>query len=178
MWGALGVGCLACVLIYFRNVITEDTHTQKKHGGDSVQRECARPEALSPPGSDDEDPLCTEGHQVSAVTTPGGGPQSTTFRGTQQPGEESLPLPPIPGGTQPADGYQPLRDGPDDGWCLACGQMGAAGGACRVCGGPVEPADQTLHYQYGWMPGPRAPGQEGTRDGLYRGPECSRKYAT
>ena len=113
--------------------------------------ESARPEAPSPPGSDDED-LLRRG------TPPDGGPLSTSFRGTQQPGEESLPLPLTPGSTQPADGHQPRRDGLDDGWCLACGQVGAAGGACQVCGGPVEPADQTSHYQHGWVPGPRAPG--------------------
>ena len=113
--------------------------------------ESVRPEDLLLSDSDEADPL----HRG---TPPGGRPLSPTLTGPQRPRRESPLLPRSPGDTQPSGEYQPLRDGPDNGWCLACGQTGAAGGACRVCGGPVEPADQTLHYQYGWVPGPRAPG--------------------
>ena len=36
------------------------------------------------------------------------------------------------------------------GACIACGVPDAAGTGCNVCGGPVEPNDQSYHYQHGW----------------------------
>ena len=38
-----------------------------------------------------------------------------------------------------------------------------------MCGGPVEPADQTSPYQYGWKPGPRGPGASRVSGWVLRG---------
>ena len=48
------------------------------------------------------------------------------------------------------------HDPQDLGACITCGVPDAAGNWCNVCGGPVEPNDQSYHYQHGWRDGPRA----------------------
>ena len=50
---------------------------------------------------------------------------------------------------------------PDDnqsqltGSCLGCGDKGKALDQRLTCGGPVEPDDNSSHYQSGWHDGPR-----------------------
>ena len=46
---------------------------------------------------------------------------------------------------------------PDDGACLGCGARGHAGGQCISCGAPIEPDDESFHYDFGWVDGPRPP---------------------
>ena len=41
------------------------------------------------------------------------------------------------------------------GECLGCGSKSTAGTQCPECGAPVEPLDQSFHYDFGWKPGPR-----------------------
>ena len=41
------------------------------------------------------------------------------------------------------------------GECIGCGTRATAGGQCLDCGAPVEPLDQTFHYDFGWKLGPR-----------------------
>ena len=45
-----------------------------------------------------------------------------------------------------------------DGQCLACSRKGVSGQQCPECGGPIEPIDQSFHYQDGWRQGPRPQG--------------------
>ena len=42
------------------------------------------------------------------------------------------------------------------GECLACGNAGVPGTGCLGCGGPIEPKDDSFHYQFGWHDGPRS----------------------
>ena len=42
-----------------------------------------------------------------------------------------------------------------DGACLGCGSRGPSGQQCLECGGPIEPEDQSFHFQFGWIEGPR-----------------------
>ena len=41
------------------------------------------------------------------------------------------------------------------GVCLGCDVAGEAFSQCLSCGAPVEPADGSWHYDFGWVEGAR-----------------------
>ena len=49
--------------------------------------------------------------------------------------------------------YVPIQGAP--GTCIGCGASGAALGQCLSCGAPVEPVDESWHFDFGWLEGPR-----------------------
>ena len=49
--------------------------------------------------------------------------------------------------------YEPIQGVP--GTCIGCGTPGAALRQCLSCGAPVEPDDESWHYSFGWVEGPR-----------------------
>ena len=44
---------------------------------------------------------------------------------------------------------------PPLGQCIGCGSRGPSGTQCLNCAAPVEPLDQSFHYEFGWRHGPR-----------------------
>ena len=44
---------------------------------------------------------------------------------------------------------------PQNGECMGCGMKGTAGNQCENCGAPIEPSDNTFHFQFGWHHTPR-----------------------
>ena len=49
--------------------------------------------------------------------------------------------------------YEPIQGAPGE--CIGCGAAGAALSQCLSCGAPVEPNDNSWHYSFGWVEGPR-----------------------
>ena len=49
--------------------------------------------------------------------------------------------------------YEPIQGAPGE--CIGCGAVAAAFSQCLSCGAPVEPNDNSWHYSFGWVEGPR-----------------------
>ena len=49
--------------------------------------------------------------------------------------------------------YEPIQGAL--GRCIGCGAVAAAFSQCLSCGAPVEPDDNSWHYSFGWVEGPR-----------------------
>ena len=49
--------------------------------------------------------------------------------------------------------YEPIQGALGE--CIGCGAAGAALSQCLSCGAPVEPNDNSWHYSFGWVEGPR-----------------------